>query len=338
MHEDLLGYLLGALDADEQRRIEARLAVDPELQRELERLRGCLEPLAGLAEDVDPPAGLAERTLASIDRRDQELRVTPHARAWVQTAGPPRLQRYTGVDRIVLALVGVAALTLLLPALANSRHESRKVLCANNLRTVGSELIDYSQLQPDHSFPQVAVAGPRAFAGVFAPILLDHQLLDPDRPHLVCPASTLAQRAAEWSVPTLERIDRAQSSQRWLLQSQAAGSYAYCVGYVENNQLQAVKNEGRAHFAILADTPSLSQAHPRSANHGGRGQNIFFEDGHVAFVIDARLLPGDDPFRNRNGLAEAGTDRADAVILPSLLPPLASRRASDHDPHARHAR
>jgi hypothetical protein len=167
---------------------------------------------------------------------------------------------------------------------------------------------------------------------------LDHELLDPTRPHLVCPASTLAQRATEWSVPTLERIDRAHSSQRWLLQSQAAGSYAYCVGYVENGRLRAVKNEDRASFALLADAPSLNQARLRSANHGGRGQNIFFEDGHVAFVTDVRLLPGDNPFRNRDGLAEAGTDRSDAVILPSLLPPLEARRLNHLHADARDTR
>lgn len=331
MHEDLLGYLLGALDADEQRRLEERLAADADLRRELERLRGCLEPLAELADDVDPPSGLTERVLASIDRQDADARVTPRSRLWTQPAWSPRAQRFSGVDSIALALVGLAAFTLLLPALANSRHESRKLICADNLRTVGRELIDYSQLRSDHQFPHVAAAGPRAFAGVFAPILVEHQLLDPHQPHLVCPASALAQRVSEWSVPTLERIEQAHPGQRWLLQSQAAGSYAYCVGYVENNRLQAVRNAGRTNFALLSDAPSLSQAGPASTNHGGRGQNIFFEDGHVAFVTDARLLPGDDPFRNRHGLAEAGADRDDAVILPSLLPPLAARRLSHHD-------
>ncbi len=32
MHEDLLGYLLGALDADEQSRIEGELAKNPQLR------------------------------------------------------------------------------------------------------------------------------------------------------------------------------------------------------------------------------------------------------------------------------------------------------------------
>lgn len=331
MREDLLGFLLGALDADEQHQMEARLAADPELRQEFERLRECLAPLAELAGDVDPPADLTARALASVDGQDADRRAAPRTSVWSQPAWSPRAQRLTGVDSVALALASLAAFTLLMPALANSRHEARKLLCADNLRTVGCELIGYSQLQPDHRFPHVPAAGPRAFAGVFAPILVECQLLDPRQPHLVCPASPLALRVAEWSVPTLARIDQAPPGQRWLLQNQAAGSYAYCVGYVENNRMQAVQNAGRAHFALLADAPSLSQAGPASTNHGGCGQNIFFEDGHVVFVTDARMLPGDDPFHNHHGLAEAGTDRDDAVILPSLLPPLAAHRLGDLD-------
>ena len=48
MREDLLGYLLGALNAAEQQRIESRLAADPQLRRELHRLQRCLEPLDAL--------------------------------------------------------------------------------------------------------------------------------------------------------------------------------------------------------------------------------------------------------------------------------------------------
>jgi anti-sigma factor RsiW len=36
MHEDLVGYLLGALDADEQSRLEAELAKNPQLRLQLE--------------------------------------------------------------------------------------------------------------------------------------------------------------------------------------------------------------------------------------------------------------------------------------------------------------
>ena len=56
--QQLLGYLLEALEEDERRQIEAQLRRDPELRAELGRLRGCLEPLESSWRPVCPPAGL----------------------------------------------------------------------------------------------------------------------------------------------------------------------------------------------------------------------------------------------------------------------------------------
>ena len=71
--------------------------------------------------------------------------------------------------------------------------------------------------------------------------------------------------------------------------------------------------DGRPHF--LPDR--------RSANHGGRGQNVLFEDGRCFFVTDMRVVPGgDDPWRNDDGFAEAGTAVDDSVVLPSGMRPI----------------
>ena len=44
MQESLIGYLLGALDADEAARLEARLEQDPQLQERLRHAAQTLRP------------------------------------------------------------------------------------------------------------------------------------------------------------------------------------------------------------------------------------------------------------------------------------------------------
>lgn len=62
--DQLVPYLLGELSQAEARDLEARLASDPELAAEAQRLRQALEllPLASMA---TPPPGLRERVLAA---------------------------------------------------------------------------------------------------------------------------------------------------------------------------------------------------------------------------------------------------------------------------------
>jgi hypothetical protein len=117
-------------------------------------------------------------------------------------------------------------------------------------------------------------------------------------------------------------IDQARGPRLRVLQGRAGGSYAYCVGYIENGHLRAVKNRSRAGYALLSDAPSFHLPDRRSANHGGRGQNIFYEDGRITFVTDLRVVPGDYPLLNWDGFAEAGVDCSDAVVLPSGSRPI----------------
>ncbi len=331
MREDLLGYLLGVLSADEQRRIEDALAVDPQLQRELERLRRSIQPLESLDEDHDPPPNLADRTLQAIERYDESSRPTPHSvtrlRAMAGTPGyqdrsSMRSQRYHISDFVVLALVGMTAITLFLPALANSRFQARKGACQNNLREVGSLLLQDSQRFGDKFIP-IPISSNQAFDGVFSATLRDHHMIGGDTAALLCPGLEPRPDRESWSVPTLQQIDNATGPELDRLQQMAGGSYAYVIGYVdEQGNYQAIRNRNRPDFPILADAPSFHLAGRQSANHGGRGQNFFYEDGHVAFVSRLRQLVGDDPLRNRLGNAEYGLDSNDAVLLPSPMPPI----------------
>lgn len=62
MRENLIGYLLDALEPSEQALVEAHLSRDPQLKQELELLSRGLKPLAADRGDFAPPIGLATRT------------------------------------------------------------------------------------------------------------------------------------------------------------------------------------------------------------------------------------------------------------------------------------
>jgi len=66
MDPDLLGYLLNALAPEEQRQVEAYLASDPEARQRLRLLRQALAPLETDRDAIEPPPGLAARTLAPL--------------------------------------------------------------------------------------------------------------------------------------------------------------------------------------------------------------------------------------------------------------------------------
>lgn len=62
MLEDLLGYLVGALEAEEIEACARALEADLELQRQVDLLRQALLPLELCQECVEIPADLAVRT------------------------------------------------------------------------------------------------------------------------------------------------------------------------------------------------------------------------------------------------------------------------------------
>src|SRR5688572_28939574 len=71
MRELLIRYLLGELDAEEQRRVEERLQSSPDLRRELAHLRTCFAAAYEIdSTSEDLPSGLAERTSRRVARSD----------------------------------------------------------------------------------------------------------------------------------------------------------------------------------------------------------------------------------------------------------------------------
>jgi hypothetical protein len=330
MREDLLGYLLNALDDAERERVEDALRRDPELQRRLEELH---EQLLWLADDeAEPPPHLTDKTCDLVAAQQRHAAgepprptplVDPADRARRELLGGSHSASLT--DLVIGAGIFLAASFLFFPAIANSRYRSEIVACQYRLQRLGHALTEFSEVR-NGLFPPVPTSGKRAVAGVYAPQLVHGEFLT-EPCLLICPGSRLARQRDDWRVPTLEELDAAEGGRLARLQRSMGGSYGYTLGYQDADGYRSQRNEHRPHFALMADAPSFHRFAHQSDNHGGRGQNVLFEDMHVQFVrFGDRAPSGDMIFLNRLGYAEAGLDKEDAVIVPSEIAPLVINR------------
>lgn len=311
MREQLLGYLLGALDASEHEDVAARLRRDPELQAELQSLRERLS-LFDNDDDEAPcaPPGLAVRTCQFIQRRMEAIE-------WqMRGAG----SQWRLIDVAVAAGVVVAMCMLFFPAVLKSRFQAQILTCQDNLREIGMSLVDYSRANRGY-FPRIPRSGPHAVAGSYAPQLVQSgRLADPIR--VRCPGDKsppLPLRQNPLTV-TVQQLEEMAETELAVIQREMGGSYGYTLGYVENGEYHDVKNQGRATFAVMADAPSdlLSGS---SSNHGAAGQNVLFEDMHVDFTSSPKLpARGDDLYFNDLGLPGAGRHADDSSIGKSATP------------------
>lgn len=62
MQDQLVGYLIGALQVEEMTLVEQTLSADAEVRQQLEILRLALAPLETAHDSGEPPQGLAQRT------------------------------------------------------------------------------------------------------------------------------------------------------------------------------------------------------------------------------------------------------------------------------------
>ncbi len=170
MHEDLLGYLLGALEPHEMRRVAQWLREDPEARRELEELERSLGVLEEAYEPCEPPPiDLVARTLASLPALPSPDQVAePATNPVVELAAMHSAVDATSdhairwLDWVGGIATAVVILGLLLPALAEGRFESRKVACQDQLRQLGTAITQYVFRNSQERLPVVAESGPEA--------------------------------------------------------------------------------------------------------------------------------------------------------------------------------
>lgn len=350
VREHLLGYLLDALEPEEAEQVQQALTQTPRLNADLESLAAHLAELEIDREPHDPPPGLAANTCRwlAVQLDDEETADTvadafdppsSHASQSVHESAAvgqrvvgqaassihPRLGPVAGregqafrnwsfADFFVAGGIAVAAAFLFLPALAHSRFDAQRQACQNNLRQLGMALASYAEIHGG-SFPRIPTEGNRAFAGIFAPVLKDGGFLE-DSTNLSCPSSDVVRSWPQWNIPKLSDIDTAQGKLLGDLQTKASGGFGYNVGWIQGDEYRGTVNRQRPFFALVSDAPSSLETDQQSDNHGRRGQNVLFEDGHYSFL---RRCTGreclDELFRNRAGRVAPGLDENDAVIV-----------------------
>jgi hypothetical protein len=333
MDENLVGYLLNALDPDTHREVEAYVQGNPDAQHRLELLRRALQPLAADADEEEPPPGLGMRTLGYIARNQcRQAGNAPEAAptnldspAWLSIRAPqPRPSQRLGpgrswwrrADVLVAAVLLIAVFGTVVSLLPGLWTRQQIYACQNNLRLFHQALMAYS----DHhggAFPKVEADPPRNVAAVFVPILHDSGVL-PNEVTVNCPANG-ARRPAPVSLAQFEALRREQPEEFNRVVHGLAGCYAYPLGYGEPGAHFGLRADDDDHLPILADVPPIvsgrSVGPGNSPNHSGRGQNVLSIDGHVRFSTNHNAgLGGDDIYVNQKGQVAAGCNASDSVL------------------------
>lgn len=359
MREDLVGYVLAALEPHEVRRIEHRLAEDPSLREELVELeKTLLDAERQLAEQstlVDVPDDLTLRTLQRIDSVAGAVGMdsrTARENLLLRPAAESALRcRRKWMDYLVAGLAGTALLGLGVPTVARLRDDARSLLCQDKLRDIGVGISQYVLRDPASQLPWLAASGPEAFAGMYSVRLNDQGALK-DSQSLWCPSVskpkpepplyTLVDSSSPSGnvpVPGLDRLlsqDEIRQANdqgdmptlRWYQRS-AGGSYAYTLGVMDGMQYRSPHYEARSNFAILGDMPVAGQHRSEAVDvegmrwpHRGGGANVLYEDGSVRHLHPSRMLElPDHPYVNHRGAFEAGVNIDDASLAPSWRPP-----------------
>ena len=317
LEENLIGYLLEALDGKTRAQVEAQLHAEPETRWRLEQLRLAMEPLALDRAEVAPPPGLAVRTVARI--AEYCCRELPRAPAASRPLAPRSWWRRA--DVVVAAVLFLSVLGIGVPALSRIRDRSGPAIveCQNNLRVFHIALQTY--YDQHRKFPSVAAERPRDAAGVLVPLLASSGVL-PNPGEVRCPGNPVAISCGL----SLDQV-RALSPEDFFRKAGTLNpSFAYSLGHrdTEGNYFGPTLPEGRlaSEFPLMADAPPPEALTGNSKNHGGRGQNVLFADGHVRFVTLRNVgFQKDDIFLNRAQKVAAGFDPCDSVLGYSAARP-----------------
>jgi anti-sigma-K factor RskA len=326
MREVLIRYLLGELSPEEHDEVHARLQSSPELRQELARLRECFA--AHQDEDIaddGPPSGLASRVAERVTCGDGAIESAAGRSGRLTSAGDPPagFLGWSLADLTVAGGVMLAVSMLIFPALRNSRDETRRVACQNNLRQLYVLCALHAQ---DHAgfFPQIKA---NEHAGAFVAQLIGKGYAHPQelRVWLVCPDSPVAAKirdGAVFDLPNAQQIAAMTPEQLSEFTAVASPSYAYAFPYREAREFRYVKNDRRAQMPVFSDAMGDEESGVVTPNHGSRFFQVQFADGSLKWFKSWKL-PGvdEDMSRNNRGRVAAGEGPLDIVLANSGATP-----------------
>lgn len=325
--EDLLGYVLGALDAEQHEALEKKIEADPQLDEQLLDVKAQLAPLELLSESSGPRPGLARRTIEMVAAQTK-LEVEDDQKVVLKSQPeviePLRQNSSWSMKDFLVAAASLAIVSsLLFPVISYTKQQSNVFHCSNNLQSIGRALASFSE-HNNGRFVEVPSSGPLSFAGIFAPILKEAEVIEDDN-WFTCRA---VDREQPFMIPSTDQIRRCSTGdQGEYFRKISSGDYGYSFGHIENDKYVSPRNLGRSYVVIAADKPSTVSIGGPSDNHGGRGQNCLFEDFSVRFVKGNAI--GSDPiYVNAHNVVAPGIGARDSVIGASHLSPLKALSAT----------
>jgi prepilin-type processing-associated H-X9-DG protein len=149
-----------------------------------------------------------------------------------------------------IIVIGVMAISVLLPSLCRAREPANRVKCANNLRQIGLAITDYARDNGGQYPPSLAV-------------LLPLEDLVPNV--LVCPSTNDQASLATDTAGIVADLEAAETN---------APGHKDCLSYV---YVGRGLNTHTVSEAVVVAYESLD-------NHGGDGTNVLFGDGRVEWI------------------------------------------------------
>jgi len=230
------------------------------------------------------------------------------------------------LDMAAVAVLLVTAAVLILPAIGHSRLQARLATCQDGLRQFGLALTDYGRHQGS-ALSRLANNGRLTRAGVLAAGLLrDGYLTDSRR--TLCPDAWLA---AQGVLPRTSPV-ATQMANREGFPPAVSGIGPRLVSGSPSSGVSDRRSDwpgawrdgttdgGRqaaspAEVPLLADAPSADLPGQGLPSHGGRGRNVFFEDGRIVFLPTATPVGATDAFLSRSEDAAAYGISAPIVLV-----------------------
>ncbi|MGY8771265.1 MAG: anti-sigma factor family protein [Pirellulales bacterium] len=332
MRDQMLGYLLGALDEDETREVRQLIESQPEIQDEFNRLKKHIDNLENSWDDIPAPSGLASKTCGLLDdpiaaqamlsssesplEDSIDDRPAPKNPRFFEsiTSGP---SRFTLLDSLVALGACLAAAAIFLPALAGSRMLANQLQCENNLRQVGVALQQSAYGSPLNEYPTITAEGPFSAAGTFGPKLIAEGYL-PNEKMLSCVSNPREDSSKPF--PSDQQLALANQKELSELHARLDSVYNYNLGMQESGKISPPQSKGRAHYPLASDVVFVNNGPIRdhsvsTMDHGGRGVNILYDDGSVRFLnIEEAPYFFRQYFINDDGVVEPGLSEEDAVL------------------------
>lgn len=315
LEADLAGLAIKALEESEKSRAEEEIENNPVAKKMWTRLTRVVSVLHAERKPIRAPGGLARKTILHV--RSSITRTMPAAPPLTREYDPGA-RRTWGLRTDLMAAAGLLIMFggVIWPALHRQRQTQKDLECQYNLAQIWRGLTTFAGYNKNQ-YPKPELSGPRSFAGVYAPALMESGHVLPDTLHLDCPSEIKAYPKRPYfplkQIEELYVTDRAKWRE---VVNEAGGTYSYSMGHV-NNQGQFGGFDQRM---VLDNRPLMADSgHDRachnSPNHSGRGQNVLFAGGHVRFRIDRKVGPGsDDIYLNENYCKKAGLHKNDIVL------------------------